>query len=41
MQNNNWSLQIIAPCDLNGASTANEMSDGAGNYVYRFDGDTI
>jgi hypothetical protein len=40
-QDNNWSLQIIAPCDLNGASTANETTDGAGNYVYRFDGDAI
>jgi hypothetical protein len=40
-QNNNWSLQIVAPCDLNGASTANETKDNAGNYVYRFDGDSI
>jgi hypothetical protein len=40
-QDNRWSLQIIAPCDLNGASTANEVTDGAGNYVYRFDGDAI
>jgi hypothetical protein len=40
-QNNNWSLQIIAPCDLNGASAANEIKDNAGNYVYRFDGDSI
>ena len=40
-QDNHWSLQIIAPCDLNGASTANEATDGAGNYVYRFDGDSI
>jgi hypothetical protein len=40
-QDNNWSLQIIAPCDLNGASTANETTDDAGNYVYRFDGDAI
>ena len=40
-QDNNWSLQIIAPCDLNGASTANETTDDAGNHVYRFDGDAI
>ena len=40
-QDNHWSLQIIAPCDLNGASTANETTDDAGNHVYRFDGDAI
>ena len=40
-QDNNWSLQIIAPCDLNGASTANETTDDAGNHVYRYDGDAI
>jgi hypothetical protein len=40
-QDNRWSLQIIAPCDLNGASTANETADDAGNHVYRFDGDRI
>ncbi|HEX6022629.1 MAG TPA: hypothetical protein VFZ00_11585 [Solirubrobacter sp.] len=41
VQNNNWSLQIIAPCDLNGAETENETTDNAGNHVYRFDGDSI
>ena len=41
IQDNNWSLQIISPCDLNGTSTANETTDYAGNYVYRFDGDAI
>ncbi|HET6547238.1 MAG TPA: hypothetical protein VFG79_02195 [Solirubrobacter sp.] len=40
-QDNHWSLQIISPCDLNGASTANEVTDDAGNFVYRFDGDAI
>ena len=40
-QDNHWSLQIIAPCDLNGASTANETTDDAGNHVYRYDGDAI
>jgi hypothetical protein len=41
MQDNHWSLQIISPCDLNGASTAHEVTDDAGNFVYRFDGDAI
>ncbi len=41
IQDNNWSLQIISPCDLNGGSTANETTDDAGNFVYRFDGDAI
>jgi hypothetical protein len=40
-QDNHWSLQIVAPCDLNGASTANETTDDAGNHVYRFEGDAI
>ena len=35
-QNNNWVVQILSPCDLTPGSTANEIVDDEGNYVYRF-----
>jgi hypothetical protein len=41
MQENNWVLQVIAPCDLTPDGDANEIVDAAGNYVYRFEGDEI
>ena len=41
LQDNNWVLQVISPCDLNGSSTANEIVDDQGNYVYRFEGESI
>lgn len=41
VQDNNWVVQIISPCDLTpGATTAGEIVDPAG-YVYRFEGDLI
>jgi hypothetical protein len=40
-QDNNWVAQIIAPCDLTPGTTAGEIVDNAGNYVYRFEGDDI
>jgi hypothetical protein len=41
VQENNWTLQVISACDLTPDSTENEVTDGAGNFVYRFTGDTI
>ena len=41
VQDNNWTLQVIANCDLTPGSGANEITDGAGNYVYRYTGDEI
>jgi len=41
IQQNHWVLQVISPCDLNGSSTANEITDGQGNYVYRYEGASI
>jgi hypothetical protein len=41
-QDNNWTLQVIANCDLTPGSSANEIHDVAGgNYVYRYTGDAI
>jgi hypothetical protein len=38
-QDNDWATQIIAKCDLTpGVDSAGEVTDGAGNYVYRFSG---
>jgi hypothetical protein len=36
IQNNNWVVQVLSPCDLTPGSTANEIVDDEGNYVYRF-----
>ncbi|HEX7746864.1 MAG TPA: hypothetical protein VF462_16590 [Micromonosporaceae bacterium] len=37
-QKNNWTVQIVAHCDLTpGRTLAGESTDGAGNYVYRFE----
>jgi len=42
IQDNNWTVQVISSCDLTpGEDTAGEVTDGAGNFVYRFDGDEI
>ena len=41
IQQNHWVLQVISPCDLNGSSTANEITDGQGNFVYRYEGASI
>jgi hypothetical protein len=42
VQNNNWTLQVIAKCDLTpGTASPYEITDTAGNHVYRLTGDLI
>ena len=42
IQDNNWTLQVVATCDLTpGVDSAYEITDDAGNYVYRVEGDLI
>jgi len=41
LQQNNWVVQILSPCDLTPGSDDNEIVDDAGNYVYRFEGSSI
>ncbi|PSL01584.1 hypothetical protein CLV30_11372 [Haloactinopolyspora alba] len=42
VQENNWTVQTIAACDLTpGTTLPGESSDGAGNHVYRFEGDAF
>jgi hypothetical protein len=42
VQDNNWTVQVISACDLTpGATTDGEITDGAGNFVYRFSGDAF
>ena len=42
IQTNNWVVQILSPCDLTpGATSEGEIVDDAGNYVYRFEGNSI
>ena len=36
VQDNNWTVQVISNCDLTPGSSANELTDGAGNFVYRY-----
>jgi len=41
-QNNNWIVQLLSPCDLTpGVESEGEMTDGEGNFVYRFEGDSL
>ena len=41
-QDNNWVLQLVAACDLTPGTTSSfEVTDSAGNYVYRLSGDQI
>jgi hypothetical protein len=41
-QTNNWSVQIVSPCDLTpGATSAGESVDETGRHVYAFSGATI
>ncbi|MFH5821232.1 hypothetical protein [Georgenia sp. AZ-5] len=41
-QDNNWTVQVISECDLTpGATSANEITDGVGNFVYRYTGDSF
>lgn len=42
LQDNNWTLQIVATCDLTpGVDSPFEITDDAGNFVYRLEGDAI
>lgn len=42
VQDNNWTLQVVASCDLTpDVSSAGEITDGSGNWVYRLEGDLI
>ena len=42
VQDNNWTVQVVATCDLTpGTVSAFEIQDGAGNFVYRLTGDEI
>jgi hypothetical protein len=42
IQTNNWVVQILSPCDLTpGTTSEGEIVDDAGNYVYRFEGNSI
>jgi hypothetical protein len=41
-QDNQWTFQVVSACDLTpSGSTAGEIVDDQGNYVYRFTGDSI
>ena len=41
-QNNNWIVQLLSPCDLTpGVESEGEITDGEGNFVYRFEGDSL
>ena len=41
MQDNNWVVQVISPCDLTpGVDSVGEIEDAAA-YVYRLEGDDI
>ena len=46
LQDNNWTVQVISACDLTPGTTLSgegqeELTDEAGNFVYRFTGDEI
>jgi Immune inhibitor A peptidase M6 len=42
VQDNNWVVQVLSPCDLTpGETSEGEIVDNQGNYVYRFEGDAI
>ena len=42
VQDNNWVVQLLSPCDLTpGDTTEGEIIDSEGNHVYRFEGDSI
>ena len=42
VQENNWTVQVVANCDLTpGVTSPFEIVDGAGNFVYRLEGDQI
>jgi hypothetical protein len=40
-QNNDWVVQVLAPCDLTpGVTSAGEIEDNLGNHLYRYEGDS-
>ncbi len=42
IQDNNWVVQLLSPCDLTpGTTSEGEIVDDAGNHVYRFEGDSV
>jgi hypothetical protein len=41
IQENNWVVQLLSPCDLTAGVTDGETVDNVGNYVYRFEGDSL
>jgi hypothetical protein len=42
IQDNNWTVQVVASCDLTpGVESPYEIVDEAGNHVYRLEGDQI
>jgi hypothetical protein len=42
IQDNNWTVQVVASCDLTpGVESPYEIVDEAGNHVYRLEGDDI
>ena len=42
VQDNNWVVQLLSPCDLTpGTTSEGEIVDSEGNHVYRFEGDSI
>ena len=42
VQDNNWTVQVVANCDLTpGITSPFEIVDGAGSFVYRLEGDEI
>ena len=42
IQDNNWTVQVVASCDLTpGAATEGEITDEAGNHVYRLEGSDL
>jgi hypothetical protein len=41
-QTNNWTVQVISSCDLTpGEESEAELTDEAGNFVYRYDGSSF
>ena len=42
VQENDWVVQLLSPCDLTpSGTTEGEIVDSEGNHVYRFEGDSI
>ena len=42
VQENNWTVQVVASCDITpGVTSPFEIKDGAGKFVYRLEGDQV